>query len=218
MTRQRAAVAVAIGAIFSVPLQFLVRELSTYLLSCCISDEGGPSVGYNSLYLASAAAALIPGFITGWVARQRGMLLGFLAGFIGSILFSNLPKFLWSVWQAGDASAFINFASSIVFTAAASGLYAGAAGGSAELLRAGVPTTQVGEAKPVRYGLLATGLLGIVSTWTVWWIYETLFPASYSEMSAGHSLSTYFLLAAANFAFIVTGLIGFAILLRSYFR
>lgn len=218
MSKQNAIVAVAIGAIIAVPLQFLVRELGSHLIRCCISEDGGPTLAYNSLYVANAAAALIPGFIAGWLGRQRGMLLGFLAGFIASVLLANLPRLLSSVWQADDLSELANYLSAAVFTAFASGLYAGAAGGAAELLRTRLPSAPVEEVRPIRYGVLVSALVGILAIWIAWWIYEALFPPSHSEMSAGHSLSTYFLFAAANLALIVTALTGFAIMLRSHFR
>jgi hypothetical protein len=218
MNKQQATIAVAIGAIVSVTLQLVERGLGAFVMSCCSTEQGGSAIGFHVLYLVNALVALMPGFVTGWLARRRGMLLGFLAGAIGSILFSAFPRFLSSVLAAGDASLMIDFASATFFSACTSGLFAGAAGGTAELLRANAPAEPVKPeaARPLRYGLLTIGVLGIASAWIGWWLFEMLSPPSYGEMSAGHSLISYFLLAAANVVFIVIALIGLVTTVRSY--
>jgi hypothetical protein len=63
-----------------------------------------PAMALNVLF---AVVALLPGFCAGWIAGERGILVGLLTGFIGSLGFSVLSALMQYPFGALDAGSML---------------------------------------------------------------------------------------------------------------
>lgn len=97
--------------------------------------------GGETLWLAAISspvqtvATLLPGFIAGWLARDRGILAAFLAGVFGNVLYSAL---FGTFWKSVLVDGLPGVSSTILWLflmAVSWGLYSAAAGGTAQFLR-----------------------------------------------------------------------------------
>jgi hypothetical protein len=82
-----------------------------------------------------ALASLLPGFNAGWVARERGVLAGFLAGLFGNVVYTALFGTFWNSILADGMAGAVSMILWLFLMAVSWGLYGAAAGGTARLLR-----------------------------------------------------------------------------------
>jgi hypothetical protein len=80
-------------------------------------------------------ATLLPGFISGWLARDRGILAAFLAGLFGNVLYSAVFGTIWNSVLVDGLSGVFSTILWLFLMAVSWGLYSAAAGGTAQLLR-----------------------------------------------------------------------------------
>ena len=114
----RRVIAVAVGVSVLFLSQWGLVELSRLLQACCFTSNLVSPLWVGAISnVAFALASLLPGFIAGWISTDRGILLGFLTGAIGSVCYAALFKIIpidssWlqiamsgstAVWLAGSA-------------------------------------------------------------------------------------------------------------------
>jgi hypothetical protein len=80
-------------------------------------------------------ATLLPGFIAGWLAGDRGILAAFLAGLFGNVLYSALFGTFWNSVLVDGLSGLLSTIVWLFLMAISWGLYSAVAGGTAQLLR-----------------------------------------------------------------------------------
>jgi hypothetical protein len=131
--RHRHLVATAIGVLAVVATQRGVVGIGHVIESCCISQNRSAvwvGIAMNLLFILGV---LLPGFIAGLVAKSRGILVGFLSGLVGGILYSAAFGLVSPVdWGAALTSGtmLLSFAG----TGLTFGVSCAAAGGAAEAL------------------------------------------------------------------------------------
>jgi hypothetical protein len=97
--------------------------------------------GSESMWLTAISspvqtvATLLPGFIAGWLARDRGILAAFLAGLFGNVLYSALFGTFWNSVLVDGVSGVVSTILWLFLMGISWGLYSAAAGGTAQLLR-----------------------------------------------------------------------------------
>jgi hypothetical protein len=90
---------IAIGA----TLYFLLA-LSFYGLRLLAFPTGGGPIPLWFAFakvLGEAATSVAPGFVVGWLSRERGLILGAAAGAIGALVSTSLILYLWSIPRPG---------------------------------------------------------------------------------------------------------------------
>ena len=90
---------VAIGIVL-----YVFLALSFYGLRLFAAHtSGGPIPLWYSIakVLGEAAIAVAPGFIVGWLARERGLILGAAAGGIGALVSTTVILYHWSLPPPG---------------------------------------------------------------------------------------------------------------------
>jgi hypothetical protein len=85
---RRHVIAIAIGACAFVLLQQGTQHAARLIEECCISQNRSVLWVSIALNVLVTLGLLVPGFLAGLVARSRGILVGFLAGLLGGVLFS----------------------------------------------------------------------------------------------------------------------------------
>ena len=83
---------------------YVVFVLSLYALSrIAFPDGGGPIPLWfaSAQILFEASTSVIPGFLVGWLSRERGLMLGATVGAIGAILGSVAQLYMWGVPSLG---------------------------------------------------------------------------------------------------------------------
>jgi hypothetical protein len=135
MTRQQAPVAaVIVGVALAVALRYGQGELNKHL-RVIGAAEGIP----NWLVLVrpplQALVVLLPGFVSGWLASRRELLCGFLTGLFGAALYSAMSGDFWRSAAAGGTSEVFFLMGWLLSNGVSGGLLAGAAAGTAQLLR-----------------------------------------------------------------------------------
>jgi MFS family permease len=78
-------VAILVGIATAVLSQWGVSAGSRLIEVCCFSNARGSVWIEPALMALYNLGLLIPGLVAGWVAKTRGILVGFLAGVLGGI-------------------------------------------------------------------------------------------------------------------------------------
>jgi len=132
--RHRHLVAIAIGVLAVVACQRGVLGIMRLIEACCIVESrsaGWVGIAMNLLF---TIGILLPGFIAGLIARSRGILVGFLSGLIGGVIYSAAFGLVAPVdWGAALTSGTLLL--SLVGTGITLSVSSAAAGGAAEALR-----------------------------------------------------------------------------------
>jgi hypothetical protein len=124
--RHRHLIAIAIGVIAVVACQQGVLGIGRLIEACCISQNRSAVWVGIAMNLLFTIGILLPGFIAGLVAKSRGVLVGFLSGLVGGIVYSTAFGLVSPVdWGAA-------LTSGTMLTLSVS---CAAAGGAAEALR-----------------------------------------------------------------------------------
>jgi hypothetical protein len=132
--RHRHLFAIAIGVLAVVACQQGVLRIGRLIETCCIAENRSAVWAGIAMNLLFTIGILLPGFIAGLVARSRGILVGFLAGLVGGILYSAAFGFVSPVdWGAALTSGPMLL--SLVGTGVTLSVSCAAAGGAAEALR-----------------------------------------------------------------------------------
>ncbi|MGN2245027.1 hypothetical protein ACFWZU_16145 [Frateuria sp. GZRR33] len=90
-------------------------------------------------------ATLLPGFISGWLSRNHGIISGFIVGLAGSGAYAVMAGGVAQYFQVADNQVAVSVTWFVV-TCAVQGLYSAAAGGSAQLVRSNNPFKADGSA------------------------------------------------------------------------
>ena len=124
----------AIGVALAVLLRYGADELNKHLTRVG-ADTGIPNWMTFTVPPTRALLALLPGFVSGWVASRRELLCGFLTGLLGSIL----PSLLFGTFgrlTPADAPSEVFFATGwLLSIGVGGGLFGAAAAATAQLLR-----------------------------------------------------------------------------------
>ena len=135
ITRYRITIALAAGVAVGWTTNWIVLNAIPELTKGAITGETSAPWVATVFSFAFVVSLMVPCFVTGLVAGQRGILLGASAALILAVL-AVLPEVMFVVrtpeWSLGDAanslaSVFMRYPASIVASAAA--------GGCGELLR-----------------------------------------------------------------------------------
>ncbi|BBA31993.1 uncharacterized protein sS8_0023 [Methylocaldum marinum] len=86
-----------------------------------------------------ALASLLPGFVAGWLARRNPILVGFLAGLLGNVIYSAIFLTQWQPVLEGGPLTVADVALRLVFLGVSWGLVSAAAAGTAQFLRSNKP-------------------------------------------------------------------------------
>src|SRR5450755_5073042 len=90
---------VAIGAGLYCLLAFLLYGLRFL----AFADGGGPIPLWFAVAkgLGDALTSVAPGFLAGWLSRERGLILGAAAGAIGALVSSTVIFYHWNLPPPG---------------------------------------------------------------------------------------------------------------------
>jgi hypothetical protein len=132
--RQRHLIAVALGVLAVIAAQQGVLRFGRAIAACCISENRSAVWVGIAMNLLFTIGILLPGFVAGWVARTRGILVGFLSGLVGGIIYSAAFGLASPVdWAAALTSGTMLL--SLLGTGITLSISCAAAGGAAEALR-----------------------------------------------------------------------------------
>jgi hypothetical protein len=132
--------------LLTVVLHYAEISLHEHVATCCLTPQGSVPVWLSILSSPiGALVALLPGFIAGWAAQRRGILVGFLTGLLGSALYSAVFGTFWRSTIEQGLPEILTLASWLLLMSVASGLYGAAAGASAQLLRSNNALEQTWE-------------------------------------------------------------------------
>lgn len=111
---------------------YLGLALSLYGLSiAAFPNSGGPIPLWfaSAQVLLEATASVVPGFLVGWLARDRGFLLGAITGALGAIVGNIAQLNLWVVPPLAEFSLSLGVgAVSVVLAASITNAVGGMAG------------------------------------------------------------------------------------------
>jgi MFS family permease len=132
----RPVVAVVVGVLLLVSMQWGLVELGRLFRACCFTEHLVKPLWVGAVSnVAYTLSSLLPGFVAGWISRRNVILVGFATGVIGSIchvaIFGLIP--LESSWVEVAMSG----STMLWFTSSAFGLAisCAAAGAAAQVLR-----------------------------------------------------------------------------------
>jgi hypothetical protein len=83
---------------------YCLLALSFYGLRLLASPSGGGPIPLwfaIAKVLSEAAIAVAPGFVVGWLSRERGLILGAAAGAIGALVSTTVILYHWSLPPPG---------------------------------------------------------------------------------------------------------------------
>ena len=67
-----------------------------------LPDGGGPiPLGFATAKVLGEALSVAPGFVVGWLCRERELILGAAAGAIGALVSGAVMLYLWSIPPIG---------------------------------------------------------------------------------------------------------------------
>jgi hypothetical protein len=139
MTRLHA-FAVLVGLIAMIMAQLGGVELHHFVYGRCCQSESLAAVYVSSaMKVLAEILNLIPGFVTGFIARTREIVTGFITGLLGGAGYSTFAATLLlgtSAWHGFTTSAAVV---SILSMGVVSGIAGAAAGGAGELVRSNLP-------------------------------------------------------------------------------
>jgi hypothetical protein len=126
--------AIGIGILTVVLVQRGVLGAGRLLEQCCIAENRSAvwvGIVMNAIF---TVGLLVPGFVAGLVSRSKGILVGFLSGLLGGIVYSLAFGFIGPVhWVEALTSGTMLL--SLLGTGFTMGISCAAAGGAAESLR-----------------------------------------------------------------------------------
>ena len=123
---------VAVGVAIYLTLKMGIRELMTVMDDAFLVNGGSyPAWASGIAMLIHDLPAFLCGFASGWVSVNRGILVGFVAGFLGSLLF-----IIGLVLLTNFKSIQLEFIMPFTFGSLMPAIWGGLAGGAAQLLRA----------------------------------------------------------------------------------
>jgi hypothetical protein len=132
---RRLVAGVAVGVGISILLNLVWDWSFRTVMDCCSEAESTPYWYTNVSTVFGALSPLIPGFVAGWISMKRGLLVGFLVGFIATIAYSTALGRYWPEVEWSSAASVSKTFLWLSLHGFATGLISGAAGGAAELLR-----------------------------------------------------------------------------------
>ena len=135
MKHQRILSAITAGLVLAILLRYLNDALQEYSANCC--NASGPT---PPLFVILAAPigmliALLPGFVSGWITRDRGIVSGFAVGFFGSALYSIFSGSAHNYLSLSNFKEFLVLATWFLLMCIVAGVFSAAAGGAAQLVR-----------------------------------------------------------------------------------
>ena len=111
---------------------YLALVLSLYGLSVVAFPNGAGPIPLwfsSAQVLLEATASVVPGFLVGWLARDRGLLLGSITGALGAIIGNVAQLNLWGVAPLAEFSLRLGVgAVSVVLAASITNAVGGVAG------------------------------------------------------------------------------------------
>ena len=121
-----------------------VMYLGRIIEACCITQNRSAVWVGIALNLLFTIGLLLPGFVAGLVAGSRGILVGFLSGLIGGILYSGAFGLASPVdWGAALTSGTMLL--SLLGTGITLSVSCAAAGGAAQALRSSTSVERMRE-------------------------------------------------------------------------
>jgi hypothetical protein len=128
--------AIVAGISATLILQVTAAKLNALAYECCIGDLSAPPLWLLALSSPlGALISLLPGFVAGWFAPRKAILVGFLAGLLGNAIYSTIFLTDWeSVTESGPLTC-VEMVLRLLILATSWGLGAAAAAGTAQLLR-----------------------------------------------------------------------------------
>ena len=128
--------ALVIGVSVCVMLQVLAMKATGYAYACCFDPQLAPPLWYAMLSSPlGAVAGLLPGFIAGWLYPRQGIVVGFITGLLGNVIYSAVFLTMWDSVIEGGALDVAEVILRLLFLATSWGVGNAAAGGTAQLLR-----------------------------------------------------------------------------------
>lgn len=132
----RTITAVVCGALIAVVSQYSQAAIFEHLATCCVNDPRPFPMWFTVMSTPlQALVALLPGFVAGWLGRERGILTGFLAALVGNVAYSALFGTFWGSTLKGGITEVGIVSLWLLLTGLSWGLYGATAGGTAQLLR-----------------------------------------------------------------------------------
>jgi hypothetical protein len=126
---------------------YIILAVSFYSLRVLVG--GGPISIWVSIakVMSEALTAVAPGFVVGWLSRERGLMLGAAAGAIGALVSTTLILYHWSLPPPGgftmapSAEVLWHWALIVVLASLAASFTNAIGGIAGTAVRRGAPTT-----------------------------------------------------------------------------
>ena len=131
MKTYRTLIAIFAGIAAAFTLRYINKFFAFTQETCC----GPTGDAFWQILVAAPKGALmtlIPGAVAGWISRDRGLLCGFLVGFLTSALFMTIYG---SFWGRPAINGTALHALEFVLICLGGGIFGTAAGGAAQLVR-----------------------------------------------------------------------------------
>jgi hypothetical protein len=135
MKYQRIVSAITAGLALAILLRYLNDVVQAYSANCCSASGPTPSLLVILGAPIGMLIALVPGFVTGWIARARGISSGFAVGFVGSALYSIFSGSAHNYWSLSSLKETLVLATWFLLMCIVAGVFSAAAGGAAQLVR-----------------------------------------------------------------------------------
>jgi hypothetical protein len=132
--RRQHLIAIAIGVLAVIACQRAVLSLGRLIEACCISQSRSAVWVGIAINLIFTVGILLPGFVAGLVSKSRGILVGFLSGLLGGVVYSAA----FGLTSPADWSAALTSGTmllSLLGTGLTLSVSCAAAGGAAQALR-----------------------------------------------------------------------------------
>jgi hypothetical protein len=122
------------GIVAALGLQVGLSSFAGYVAECCMNDQYAQPLWYAVLSAPlGGLASIAPGFITGWLAKSKGILAGFMAGLFGSVIYAGTLHTMWHT--VVEDGAVVEMLVRLLALGSGAAIVSAAAAGAAQFLR-----------------------------------------------------------------------------------